>query len=231
MCFAQPFVRQVDGIPVTVDGSAVTQPFAGGINAPKHEFADIDMDGDDDLFVLDNDIYLDFYRNNGTAHMPDFRLCRGCVPMPQFLSWFLFVDLNGDGKLDLCTDDSSSGVRFFRNDGTLQSPEFTLQTPTMLDSAGNPMNAGFSSVPAFADIDGDSVLDFLSSNTLDGSVNFYRNIGTTSAPLFKFITSSFQGITVIGDTCFSASLRKPTRHGAGVLTYVDIDNNGTNDMF
>jgi hypothetical protein len=223
-------VRQVDGIQVTIDGSPVAQPFAGGINAPKHEFVDIDGDGDYDVFILDNDNYLDFYRNGGTKQVPDFKLCRGCVTMPQFLFWFLFVDLNDDGKLDLCTDDSSSGVRVFRNDGTAQQPDFILQTSTMLDSAGNPINAGFSSIPAFADIDGDSVIDFLSSNSLDGSVNFYKNIGTKTSPLFKFITGSFQGITVIGDSCFSSTLMKRTHHGAAALTYVDIDSNGTKDM-
>jgi hypothetical protein len=231
LCFAQPFARQVESIPVTIAGSAVTQPFAGGVNAPRHEFVDIDADGDPDLFILDSDDHLDFYRNEGTAFLPNFKLCRNCVSLPGFLFWFLFVDLNGDGNLDLCTDDSSNGVRLFRNDGTAQSPDFVLESATLFDSAGNPLNAGFSSIPAFVDIDGDTLTDFLSSNSLDGSVNFYRNIGTRSSPSFKFVSGSFQGITVLGDSCYSAGLRKITPHGAGNLRYADVDGNGTNDMF
>ena len=159
------------------------QPFIGGINTPQHEFIDVDGDGDLDLFIFDNDLHVDYYRNEGTARVPDFRLCTTCSVLPSFQYWFLFVDLNGDGKVDLCTDDSSNGVRFYRNDGTLQNPDFVLQTLQMLDSAGNPVNAGFSSIPVFVDIDGDRRIDFLSSNSLDGSINFYKNIGTTFSPL------------------------------------------------
>jgi len=231
LCYAQPFTRQIDAIPVTIGGVAVSQPFAGGVNAPKHEFADIDSDGDLDLFIADNDNNIDYYRNDGTSQTADFKLCRNCITLPPFLFWFLFVDLNGDGKLDLCTDDSTNGVRYYRNDGTVQNQNFTLEISRMLDSAGNPMNAGFSSIPDFVDIDGDSLIDFLSSNSLDGSVNFYKNIGTTSSPLFKFVTGSFEGITVIGDTCISLGLQKKALHGAGALHFADVDGNGTNDMF
>jgi hypothetical protein len=232
LCFAQPFVRQIESVPVkNIDGSFIRLPFAGGINAPKHKFADIDGDGDLDLIISDNDNNIDVYRNAGNSQSADFHLCRGCLTLPPFLFWFLFVDLDGDGKLDLCTDDSSSGVRYYRNQGTAQSPDFVLQVGTMPDSAGNPINAGFSSIPAFVDIDGDSLIDFLSSNSLDGSVNFYKNIGTGTSPLFKFITGSYQGITVLGDSCYMSGFHKRTHHGAGALTYVDIDNNGTQDMF
>src|SRR5207247_11463990 len=133
-----------------------------------------------------------------------------------------------DGLIGLCTDDSSSGVRFFRNDGT---SNFVLQSPRMLDADGNPLNASFASTPAFVDIDGDSLTDFLSNNTLDGSINFYKNIGTRTDPLFKLITSSFQNIIVIGDTCYSPGMRSPLQHGSGFLRFVDIDANGKKDLF
>src|ERR1041385_7050975 len=154
------------------------------------------------------------------------------ITMPQVQFWFLFVDLDGDGNIDLCTDDSSSGVNYYRNDGTAQNPNFVLQVHTMVDSAGDPMFAGFSSIPAFVDLNGDSVVDFLSSNSANGSINYYQNVGSKSLPLFKLISTMFQNITVIGDTCFSSStMPKKNAHGAGAYCFADVDGNGTPDMF
>ena len=65
-CLPQPFVRQVDAIPVQASGQPLALPFAGGINSPTQQFVDIDWDGDLDLFILDNDLTVDFYRNEGT---------------------------------------------------------------------------------------------------------------------------------------------------------------------
>src|SRR5512143_1995092 len=218
---AQPFTRLLAEVPVTVDGSVLPQPFSGGLNAPQHEFADLDGDGDLDLVVFDVDGAVDFYRNEGAGV---FRIRRDVVTMPPFLFWFLFVDLDGDGLIDCCTDDSSSGVRFWRNAGTAANPAFVADADRMLDTAGQPVFAGFASIPSFADINGDGLHDVLSSNTADGSINYYRNVGTAASPAFAFVTSAFQGITVIGDTCFSpprGGVPGPAMHGTGVLRFAD----------
>ena len=228
----QPFSREFESIPFTIAGVNVSQPFVGGINTPNHQFVDIDGDGDLDVFIFDNDLSLDFYRNEGTKFVSNFKLRPHEITMPQVQFWFLFVDLDGDGNIDLCTDDSSSGVNYYRNDGTAQNPNFVLQVHTMVDSAGDPMFAGFSSIPAFVDLNGDSVVDFLSSNSANGSINYYQNVGSKSLPLFKLISTMFQNITVIGDTCFSSStMPKKNAHGAGAYCFADVDGNGTPDMF
>jgi hypothetical protein len=227
---SQPFTRLLGEIPVEVDGVPLVQPFGGGINTPQHQFADLDGDGDDDLFVFDVDGASEYYRNDGAG---GFRIMRNAIVLPPFLFWFLFVDLDGDGLLDLCTDDSSSAVRTYRNAGTAQSPSFVLDASRLLDTAGQPVFAGFASIPAFVDIDGDGRTDVLSSNTADGSINYYRNVGTASEMQLAFVTSSFQGITVIGDTCFAPPRHRlqTDAHGTGVLKFADIDGNGTLDLF
>lgn len=229
---AQSFRREIDGIPVTTSGAAAAQPFAGGINTPNHQFVDIDGDGDFDLFILDNDGYVDFYRNRGTAASPRFVLEPGSAVLPSFMSFFLFADLNGDGKIDLVTDDSSSGMKYYENDGTREVPTFVLKASPMRDDSGNPMFAGFASVPAFADIDGDSLPDFFSNNSADGSINYYSNVGTKTKPQFRFITSSYQGITIIGDSCYRGGTvpAKRSDHGAGAYGFGDADGNGTQDL-
>jgi hypothetical protein len=101
----------------------------------------------------------------------------------------------------------------------------------MRDSSNEIINAGFGNVPTFADINGDGKLDFFSNNGADGSINYYQNIGTPTSPLFKFITSSFQGIIVLGDQCTTSVNAKTAMHGSGALSFIDIDANGTKDLF
>lgn len=233
MTRTQTFERVLSGIPVTVDSVDLTSPFTGGIDAPQHQFVDIDGDADLDLYVFDRDGIVDFYRNTGSGSAHNFLFDTNAVALPSFLFWFDFVDLNVDGRIDLCTDDSATGVRWYRNVGTAQTPSFVQESPGLVDSSGNPVFAGFSSIPAFADIDGDGLPDFLSSNSADGSINYYKNIGTVASPLFKLMTTTFQGLTVIGDTCLSSmyGLNKPTSHGAGNVRLADFDGNGTQDLF
>ena len=74
LCFTQPFQRNALRNSCTINGVPLTLPFAGGINGPNHQFFDAEGDGDYDLFVFDQDITLDFYKNDGTRFSPDFRL-------------------------------------------------------------------------------------------------------------------------------------------------------------
>jgi hypothetical protein len=232
---SQTFSRDLSGIPVVVHGDTIRQPFTGGINAPFHQFVDIDGDGDLDLFVFDGDQILDFYQNDGSRTSPMFRLRPHTIDVPPFLFWFRFLDLNGDGLLDLLTDDSSSGISYYRNVGTIHQPQFQLVSSPLLDSNGVPVFAGFGSLPSFVDIDGDGLLDMLSSNSLDGSINYYRNVGTPAQPLLRFVTSKFQDITIIGEDCSTgASLvrsGKSNAHGNAAVETADIDGDGAIDLF
>ncbi|HZY09708.1 MAG TPA: VCBS repeat-containing protein, partial [Bacteroidota bacterium] len=230
--FAQPFKRMIDGIPVTIGGVVVSQPFAGGVNSPNYQFVDIDDDDDLDLFIYDNDLFVDFYRNTGSVTLAKFMLEPHQIELPKFQTWFLFCDLNGDGKIDFLTDDFGSGVRYSINEGTSQNPIFVIHDSTMMDTAGFSIFAGFSSIPALVDIDADGDVDFFSNNFANGTVNFYRNVGSTTSPKFAFVTDFYEGISIIGDSCLSLTTRAMQRnHGAGAFRFADIDGDGTQDFF
>ena len=141
-------------------------------NASTPTFVDLDGNGNLDLVSGESLGTFKFYRNNGTnfteqtgGNNPLNGLDMGDSPTPTF------IDLDGDGDLDLVSGESDGTFKFYRNDGT----NFTEQT-----NANNPLNGfsvGFNSAPTFVDLDGDGDLDLVSGKAI-GIFNFYGNDGT-----------------------------------------------------
>jgi len=81
-----------------------------------------------------------------------------------------FVDIDGDGLIDEFVGDISGSVRFFKNTGSKTAPAFAAP-------ATNPFgltSVNFNSAPAFADIDGDGLVDAL-IGTGSGHFIFFKN--------------------------------------------------------
>ncbi|SEF90283.1 FG-GAP-like repeat-containing protein [Nitrosomonas ureae] len=139
--------------------AAVTHPFDFSHNGSAIDFADIDDDGDSDVFVI-NDSGLQFFLNTGTAVSPSFA---PAVTAPPGLgggrSGLSFVDIDGDGDLD-AFGGSYGYVHFMPNNGTASSPDFTFQSGSMnvfLPGEGGRYPTDNS--PVFADMDGDGDFD------------------------------------------------------------------------
>ena len=185
--------------------------FSGSANPT---FADIDGDGDLDVFMGNLDGYAQFYRNIGTASEPDFGApiankfgldVRGFSTNPTF------ADIDGDGDLDAFAANSYGHILFYRNNGTAIVPVFEDFGTEWHGLTSN----GYLANLTFADIDGDRDLDAFVGNG-NGDILFYRNTGNASSADFEAPVTNAFGLTNV--------------YGANP-TFVDIDGDGDMDAF
>ncbi|MBP7704473.1 MAG: VCBS repeat-containing protein [Caulobacter sp.] len=182
-------------------------------------FADIDGDGDLDLFsgTLSDD--LTYFENIGSATAPIFVERTGAANAMNGVSFTsyvapTFVDIDGDNDLDLFVGEQNGRFRFFRNDGDRNTAAFTEVT-----GGANPLNMdlGFASKVQFVDLDGDNDLDAVTSNTNAG-LQYYLNTGTASTPVFVEQTGGASPFPAFAD-------------GRGAPVFIDTDGDGDLDFF
>lgn len=125
------------------------------------------------------------------------------------------VDFDRDGDLDLVVGNKAGEIRYFRNDGTLQSASFVEQTGPANPFADITIASG-NARTALVDMDADGDLDMV-VGAADGRIHYYENTGTSAAPVFV--------LTFNGD--FNAGLDVGTFASPLVL---DVDGDGDMDM-
>ena len=206
--------------PLVADGDSIA---TSGYNAPY--LADIDADGDLDVFLgvlggafnpnrtaADN---LHFYERlpDGSLTLRTARFADGIDVGAESVP--AFADLDGDGDLDMVIGNKidpttlrSARLFLFRNEGTRTAPRFQLA-----DTLDMPGSYHFS--PAFADLNGDGLVDMLLGTWNEG-VQFLRNEGSHTAPRF------------VADTARTIRL---TRGSNSTPALVDIDGDGDLDLF
>ena len=175
-------------------------------------FADLDRDGDLDLYVAN---YVDFdpatapfcaapdgrrdycapedfeaqpdrlYRNDGDGRFTDVSGPAGIALAEGRGLGVLVADLVGDSRLDVFVANDGDACRLFENRGGMQFEEVGLAAGVAFDGRGNPL-AGMG--VALGDLDGDGRSDLVVTNFLDRSTVAFQSLGAgayrdSSAPL------------------------------------------------
>ncbi len=128
------------------------------------------------------------------------------VPRPQF------VDIDGDGDLDLFVQEYAQSVMFFENVGTRAAPRYEWRSDKF---QGLDTGEWF----RFLDVDGDSLVDLLSELPFS-YIRFWKNVGTRTAPRFA-----------AQDSVRDAAGRAIYFDRQNIPALTDVDCNGRIDFF
>lgn len=101
-------------------------------------FADLDGDGDQDMYIGDLQGRFHFYRNTATGPIAQFTLAQANVPLQDGTVLDLgrqvtpqFIDLDRDGLIDMVAGEQNGNLNYVRNVGTTNAPVWNLQTDSL----------------------------------------------------------------------------------------------------
>jgi hypothetical protein len=145
----------------------------------------VDFDGDSRTDVITGSYspgHLYFFRRGADgAFLPGEKIKDKEGTEFAFVASVPFAaDWNGDGLLDLVVGNINGEIHLIPNEGATKAPAFG--SPQKLEADGKAINVpDGDSGPIVADWDGDKLADLL-VGCGDGSVQFYRNVGTVKQP-------------------------------------------------
>lgn len=219
------FVREVEPFSVVDStGRPYDLPFQGGFNVPRPQFADMDNDGDMDMFVQEESGRIIHLENTGSAAEPRYTWRSSAWEGLDTGEWYRIVDLDRDGDLDVLTEQRFSYIRFYQNVGTKESPSFVVAVDTLRDATGTPIFADRQNIPHIVDIDCDGLLD-LFIGRVTGTITRYESVGddANGIPRFRFVNDRWEDIEIIGENV--------SIHGANTMNFADVDLDGDLDLF
>jgi len=184
LCLAAQSFPRLD-IPVRAGERTYAFPLAGGLNNPQLSAADLDGDGQDELYVFDRTggVHLAFRQVEGAyVYTPELT-----ARFPEMKNWVLLRDYNGDGAADLFGYSDVPGIDgIVVYQGAFDEEGLTFQRLTFdhfsnllyFPLAGGPDVPVFVSsidYPAVDDLDCDGDLDILTFNAAGGYIELYAN--------------------------------------------------------
>ena len=220
-----------DGPDTCLFSSSTRNPFGfGGLTSYFlfTAFADIDGDGDLDLFGGVYSYYgstgIAYWQNTGTSTSPAFGshvLNPFGITTAETSNVPAFADLDGDGDVDMLVAASDfmygASFKYFRNTGTSTSPSFAAPVASPF-GLGTPTGSYVMPI-TLVDIDDDGDMDlFMGAYPTYGSagIDYYQNTGTSTSPSFAAPVRDPFGLT---GTSYVAS-----------PAFADIDDDGDMDL-
>lgn len=154
-------------------------------------FGDLDNDNDFDMIIGRFNGKLAVYWNTGSINLPEFVTSEALlnnlgseIDIGTSASPFL-IDVDGDDDLDLAIGGFNGQVSFYKNTGSQQNYEFTLEQNYF---AG--IDVGDNSTPFLIDYDSNGSFD-LFSGSRDGKLYYFENNGNNQNPVWNLITDKF----------------------------------------
>ncbi len=203
----------------------VLNPFANfdvGYNSSV-TFNDLDHDGDLDLISGNEEGFIQYFENIGSATAPKFiqHVDSNTNPFAgvdaTYYGQMSLVDIDGDGDLDGFLSSSNRGVRYFKNLGTAQAFNFKEQ-----NNSENPLyfpDSGIMGILTFGDADGDGDYDLLVGDSISGKLRFFENTGTIYQAVFDELEE------------INSALLKNLPDYVSNPVFVDIDHDKDLDVF
>lgn len=247
-------------IPLDINGTLLSNPWAGGLNSAQFNRMDIDGDGKKDLVVFDrasNKVSTFINQENQYIYKPDYEFL-----FPAGINkWMLLRDFNCDGLEDLFTPDNN-GISVYKNitvpGGNLAWEKMKFYAPpSPLAPPGTPgifteilLTQGFSltnifpgtnDIPSITDMDGDGDLDIVNMRFVSpGTAEYHKNLsmenyGSCDSLQFVRTTQRWGNWTECscGEFAFDGTCPTGgrTNHNVGkALLTIDTDGDGNKDI-
>jgi len=211
------FIENIGTITSPNFAPKVINPFNLTNNIIAPSLADLDNDGDLDIFASGSYSNILYYENIGNASAPQFSLRTenpfNISPGPVFKKLDI-IDFDGDGDFEITGGSAGQKSEFFlfTNIGTNSNPDFTVDNRRIsacFDIGDYIVN------PEFADIDGDGDFDLFAGGS---NLEFYENIGSSQNPIFGPILNNAFNLTNNNYDYVDPNI-------------IDIDNDGDLDIF
>ena len=186
---AQEFSRL--NVPVSQNGQPISNAWAGGLNAPQWSKADLDNDGDEDLYAFDRVGHTHIaFRNDGTPGSAAYLFAPELTAhFPEGRNFGLLRDFNHDGAPDLFLHAGDIGIAglkvfkgFFAGDELhfeqVLTPQWIFDVLVYSQSPGTYTNVlvNLTDYPAIDDLDGDGDLDILAIGSSGSYIAYYENV-------------------------------------------------------
>lgn len=235
-------------IPVFQSNDTFSFPFAGGVNSPVFTDLDLNLDGKNDLLVLEifGDV-LQPYINVGDSGELKYSYEPSYLDvLPDDIeSWIVSGDYNCDGKLDLFYMHNEY-VKVYENLSTSSKFQLGNSRTITYNNMGFQEKLNYDEIykPAIEDIDGDGDLDFLFFQ--NGQIIYFKNLSlerTSKCGLDFEVRAKCWGLVseqpvtsaILLDSCHVGrdplnERTKGNKHAGGTLTAIDIDGNQTMDL-